>query len=141
MSYEVLAYNENHEYSFILGNYKTLEKANKAIDKYNNTLSDDAPYVGFEVHQTWSKQELEMAKEFARGVACGVVDAGKVEWLSDYWYGYGQHNDINIYRDDDTGKIKAMLYNIHGSNLDPCSGKDLGEIDLSTGKDLGEIKL
>lgn len=129
MSYEVIAYNENHEPSFILGQYKTLEKANKAIAKCNDKL-EEHEYLGFEVRQVWSKQELEMVKEFARGVACGVVDAGKVEWLEDYWYGYGQHNDINIYRDDDTGKIKATLYNIHGSNLDPMSGKDLGEIKL-----------
>lgn len=63
-----------------------------------------------------SNQELNEIKAFVRGLIAGIKDTHKTpdSWLEDYWYGWDNTIDINIWIDEsDPHRYIATLYRIN----------------------------
>lgn len=50
---------------------------------------------------TLTEEQIQLIKQFARGLCKGIIDVGQKEFLLDYWYAYSDYLDVNIYQVDD----------------------------------------
>jgi hypothetical protein len=60
---------------------------------------------------TLTDEQVQLIKQFARGLCKGIIDAGREELLEDYWYAYSDYIDVNIYQVDD-GSYHIAIYGV-----------------------------
>ena len=68
------------------------------------------------VIDTLTEEQIQLIRQFARGLCKGIIDAGREELLLDYWYAYSDYLDVNIYQVDDNS-YHVTVYGVSGDGI------------------------